>query len=323
MSPEDYVEKLYLICLGRPADKSGLQNWLQLMRATGDPACVLEGILKSSEYARRNIHGPQHACGPLIAESLARIKRQIRIVDVGAQSLGPGSHPYDGLLKIATPEIIGFDPLEKRLQERAEKEGLPSLKLLPYAIGDGSKHTLHVNDYDATSSLFPLNLELNRKFRFLDEHKTVEQIPVETHRLDDVLPEGPVDMLKLDVQGAELLVLRGAERVLTRTAVVHCETMFSPMYLGQPLFPEIEQFLTARQFALMDILVSHRYSYLTASGCESPDRLLWADAIFFRETGDFETKSVQALIAASVYGKLTLAEYLLDGTQSQNESSSC
>jgi Methyltransferase FkbM domain len=131
------------------------------------------------------------------------------------------------------------------------------------------------------------------------------------YRMDDVLPEGPVDFLKLDVQGAELMVLQAAERTLSQTAVVHCEVEFGPIYTGQPLFPSIYQYLMSRGFTLIDLLIPGRYHYVTPSGRSAQDRLLWADAVFFYETDDPTTLRVQALIAASVYNKPTLAEHLL------------
>ncbi|SNB68852.1 hypothetical protein SAMN07250955_106253 [Arboricoccus pini] len=42
------------------------------------------------------------------------------------------------------------------------------------------------------------------------------------------------------------------------------------------------------------------------------DTLVWADAIFFRRHVDAATKRVQALIAAAVYHKPSLALHLLD-----------
>jgi len=46
----------------------------------------------------------------------------------------------------------------------------------------------------------------------------VEQIDVELRRLDDVVdPERPVDLLKIDVEGAELQVLHGAARLLAHS----------------------------------------------------------------------------------------------------------
>lgn len=235
----------------------------------------------------------------------------LRIVDVGAQSLGIGSHPYQPLLTICEADVIGFDPLEEKLRERAETEGSAGLTLLPYAVGDGNTHTLYINNEDATSSLFPLNEFHNKCFNHLKDLCTVRTEQITTHRLDDVLQDGPVDFLKLDAQGAELMILEGADRTLFRTATIHCEVEFGPIYLGQPLFAAVEEHLLGRGFTLIDLLIPGRYHYVTPSGRAAQDQLLWADAVFFLQTDNPETQIVQALVAASVYRKPTLAEHLL------------
>ena len=307
MPPEEYVNSLYRICLKRPADPEGFSKAVELIRSTGDHTLVLQSILQSPEFAAQK---PPSISETLVDGALAGLRRRLRVVDVGAQSLGMGTHPYSPLDGICAYEVIGFDPLQNRLRERAKAEA-GALKLLPYTIGDGGLHTLYVNNDDATSSLFPLNEAHNAKFNHLCELRTVRTEAVATHRLDDVLPDGPVDFLKLDIQGAELMALRGAERVLMRTAVIHCEVAFSPYYCGMPLFAEVEQHLTPRGFILIDLLQNGRYHCLTASGRAASDCLLWADAVFFRETGNLETRRIQSVIAAVIYRKPTLAEYLL------------
>lgn len=311
MAPEDFVENLYRTCLGRPVDPSGLMTWTELIRSTGDPTLVLKGILESAEYMARAAAGSLPDCSAELERALALLDRRLRVVDVGAQSLGIGSHPYQPLLEFCEVEIIGFDPLEERLRERADAESAPGLKLLPYALGDGGTHTLYINNEDSTSSLFPVNEFHNARFHYLNKLHTVRTEQITTRRLDDVLPQGPADFLKLDVQGAELMVLEGAQRILERTAVIHCEVEFSPIYRGQPLFASVQSYLTLHGFTLIDLLVSCRYPYVAPSGRTAQGRLLWADAVFFRESDDSETQIVQALIAASVYRKPTLAEHLL------------
>jgi FkbM family methyltransferase len=311
MSSEEYVEALYRICLGRPADRAGLTAWTEVIRETSDPTRAFRGIIEGAEYAARAARWPTADCTIEVERAFAVVNRRLRIVDVGAQSLGAGSHPYDPLHGACELEIIGFDPLVERLRERAAREDPTGLRLVPFAVGDGRAHTLYVNNDDATSSIFPLNETHNVCFNHLSELRTVRTEQIPTRCLDDVVPDGVVDFLKLDVQGAELLVLQGADRTLSRTAVVHCEVEFSPIYLGQPLFSDVEQHLRARDFILIDLVISCRYHYLTPSGRVAEDRLLWADAVFFRETDDPATQRVQALVAASVYRKPTLAEHLL------------
>jgi hypothetical protein len=58
-----------------------------------------------------------------------------------------------------------------------------------------------------------------------------------------------------------------------------------------------------------------RRAYIVASGCGNADRLMSADAVFFRRAG-LDTAPVsfltQALIAWLVYGKRSLAEHLFE-----------
>jgi FkbM family methyltransferase len=241
-----------------------------------------------------------------------QLARPPRIVDVGAQLLASEGHVYDPLKKFAPIAVIGFDPLEERIQERTSAESGQNVTLLPYAIGDGAEHTLHINNDDATSSLFPLNVAYNEPFEHLTWLRTVRTEIVATHTLDEVLSADPVDFLKLDIQGGELMVLRAAPETLKRTAVVHCEVEFSPIYEGQPLYPEIQQHLNANGFELIDLFVPHRYQHLGNWTIPTQDRLMWADAVFFRRTEDRGTLAMQALIAATVYRKPSFARHLLE-----------
>ncbi len=314
LTPEEFVIALYRCCLGREPEPDGLAAWSRQISLHGDPTAVLAGIMASEEYrfkATAADQGIEARCAAIANEARRALGRPLRIVDIGAQLLGPGSNPYDPLASYPPVDIIGFDPLEKRLAERAEVEAQQGVTLLPYAIGDGERHTLYINNDDATSSLYPLNATFNASFNHLCELRTVDVQTVVTKRLDDVLPPGPVDFLKLDVQGAELMVVKSAQRTLEKTAIVHCEVEFASIYRGQPLYPEIQQFLNLCGFELIDLLIPGRYHYVAQDGGEAQDRLLWADAVFFRVTDDPDTLRAQSLIAAAVYRKPTLASHLL------------
>jgi hypothetical protein len=59
-----------------------------------------------------------------------------------------------------------------------------------------------------------------------------------------------IDLLKLDLQGAERLVLAGALQILDRVRVIYIEVFFEPLYSGAWLFGEINEFLSGRGFKL-------------------------------------------------------------------------
>lgn len=74
-------------------------------------------------------------------------------------------------------------------------------------------------------------------------------------RLDDLESlrhlAGPI-FLKLDVQGYEMEVLKGGERVLAETEVVLMEVSLLPYNKGAPLMPEVVAFMDARGFTPYD-----------------------------------------------------------------------
>lgn len=101
-----------------------------------------------------------------------------------------------------------------------------------------------------------------------------ESVWLKTSTLDDLCASegiGNPDLLVLDVQGAELLVLRGAERVIANAKCICTEINERPLYAGAALLPELDAFLGAHGF--------HRAATtLTIHG--------YGDALFVRS--DFE-----------------------------------
>jgi FkbM family methyltransferase len=316
MTSNDYVKALYRLLFNRPPDPKGLHHWSELIANGSNPMDVLQAFLVSEEYRRRNGESEPESLRTAVIHGARQMLRghPLFIVDVGAQILAWEDHIYQPLIASdLSCEVLGFEPLAHRLRERADKERNVSLTLLPYAIGDGKPHTLHVNNDDGTSSLYPLNPEASRNLEGLDTLYTVRTERLATRRLDDVLPQRPVHFLKLDIQGFELRALEHAVDTLFRTAVVHCEVEFYPLYVGQPLFPQVHSFLTVHGFEFIDLVKPTRLSPAVPSGRKGPERLVFADAVFFRKCPPQEREllQVQAMIALLVYQKPVLAEALL------------
>ena len=77
--------------------------------------------------------------------------------------------------------------------------------------------------------------------------KAKNKITVSTKTIDDLDFNGKltdVDFMKIDVQGAELDVLKGGVNYLKNNLVgLESEVEFSSMYQDQPLFSELEIFV--------------------------------------------------------------------------------
>ena len=111
---------------------------------------------------------------------------------------------------------------------------------------------------------------------------TLSTQPAATRRLDTIPEVSGCDYLKIDVQGAELKVLSGAPELLKMVSAVHLEMEFDEVYLGQPLFSEIDAHLRAAGFELIDLYAPGYGPTVEAPpGCEG-SRLLWHDALYMK-----------------------------------------
>jgi FkbM family methyltransferase len=79
----------------------------------------------------------------------------------------------------------------------------------------------------------------------------------EGKRLDDLFRDRTFDLLKLDVQGAELDVLYGGSRILAHARVVILEMSLLSCNDGAPLADEVIAFLRERDWLIYDLLGPH------------------------------------------------------------------
>lgn len=91
-----------------------------------------------------------------------------------------------------------------------------------------------------------------------------------------------IDFIKIDVQGYELEVLKGASKYLPGCDFILMEVSLIPVNKGCPMVTEIIEFMSSKKFRLFDICELHRRK----------DNSLWqADFLFINEASKFLPKS--------------------------------
>ncbi|MEJ0071047.1 MAG: FkbM family methyltransferase [Pseudomonadota bacterium] len=123
---------------------------------------------------------------------------------------------------------------------------------------------------------------------------------VQTRRLDDMLVEGLPDFIKIDVQGAELDILRHGRRVLSTATVIEVEAEFVALYKNQPLFGDLQAFLRDEGFVLHKLIDVVGHSLAPPDAAYPVNQLLWADAIFVRDFARLERYEDDELLRAAL-----------------------
>ncbi|WP_300296531.1 FkbM family methyltransferase [Ferrovibrio sp.] len=211
---------------------------------------------------------------------------RVKVVDVGANPID-GDPPYATLLRGGHADIVGFEPNLEALAKLNSQKG-PTETYLPYAVGDGGRHTLNFCQAPGMTSLLKPNPEVINLFHGFPAWGTVVGTEeIDTRRLDDIPETEGMDLLKIDVQGAELMVFQNATQRLAEAVVIQTEVEFLQMYVDQPLFGDVDCFLRSQGF------VFHRF-FPTVSRTIQPmlvgdniyagmSQIFWADAIFVRD----------------------------------------
>ena len=231
--------------------------------------------------------------------------KPIKIIDVGALELAGQDDLYNALYSQCSCEIIGFDP---QVRETITTAGERSVKtILPIAVGNGQVARFHSTEYRGASSMLRPNQILLEQFIALPTMLTVRQeSEIQTTRLDDIKEVDGCDLLKIDVQGGELNVLKGALDLLREVSIVLTEVEFSAVYEDQPLFADIDKFLRDQGFFLHDFKNPGYSAYKAGVFNDLKGRLLWMDAVYVKEPSMMEKLDPESILKAVLMAHVLL-----------------
>jgi FkbM family methyltransferase len=189
------------------------------------------------------------------------------VFDVGA-NVGQTARAF--LRAFPDAIIYSFEPDPGSFQKLFEATA-GQRRVRPYNVALGREEgnaKLFRFKFDQTNSLLPKARGAEQYVADAEYLTEVGEVPVEVTCIESFCRKHGVekiDLLKIDTQGYELEILNGAQGLLSSAAVslIYIEVCFVRYYEGQPLFPEIYQFLYDRGYRFVGLyesgFVTHCY----------------------------------------------------------------
>lgn len=250
----------------RPGPKDGRQDSREGFRKLRKLARLIRTRSFRRALSRRVAAAIEHEEVPFLHDHKT-------VIDVGAHH---GQFAIFARERFPRARVYCFEPLPEALRVfRGVLGEDPQVKLFSLALGSevSTSQAMHVSKLDDSSSLLPIMPRYTTAFPGTDEDASVA-VPVST--LDQVMePEAAKRpcLLKIDVQGFELQVLRGGERTLDSVDELLIECSFVELYAGQALAGELISHMWARGFRLVGVFGMKR---------DLAGRCLQADLLFDR-----------------------------------------
>jgi FkbM family methyltransferase len=266
-------------------------------------------------------------------DALARLLGDVRLacIDVGARGgMQNAWRPFASLLEL---DAFEPDPEACRREQQAQR---PNEHWHPVGLAASTgKATLHVLKKASSSSLYPPNTAVMRQYSRGNVGESSTPVEIDVQALGDFLAASPrprPNLMKLDVQGAELPILRSMrDEQWSNLLGVQTELNFIPFYQGQPLFWELDAYLRGRGMLLFDIIpvriyrvrdgIEHYYLRkhlnITSNRRDISCRAVTGDAFYLRdpqsvlEAGD-RTEFFKLLVILMIYRFLDEALWLCE-----------
>ena len=172
----------------------------------------------------------------------------IQLMDVGASAINevPIYHP---LLQAGLAHLNAFEGDPRQIEGIRAAYG-DSATVYPDFLFDGSEQTLYLaSPQSGMTSLLradPAALAFFNGFQDFGRVEATEQVT--TRRLDDIDGLPSIDFVKMDIQGAELTVLKNGTEKLRNCLAIQLEVSYICLYDNQPSFGDVDVWMRAQGY---------------------------------------------------------------------------
>jgi FkbM family methyltransferase len=218
-------------------------------------------------------------------------QQKLTVADVGAR-LGYESHWTHFGDQV---RMIGFEPDPEECEKVNRELGGSGHRCYPVALHRSrARRTFYITSTPPSCGFYKPDQGFFSRIPNERSVQVLRTVEIETTDFDSFAREqgvGPVDFMKLDVEGAELDVLMGAEKSLSEDILgVSVEVAFYPFHEHRPVFRDLDAFLWSKGFALFDLecvryarKILSPFLFHPAPGSTREGQVIWGQAIYFRD----------------------------------------
>lgn len=217
------------------------------------------------------------------------------IADVGAAG-GPELRwkPWEAFCFFYT-----FDP-----DPRTKQWSCPSRNYPTGLWSHPCTQTLHLASYPPASSLFKPNTDWLSSFPTSKAMQETGLCSIELEALDRVLADQKVDFLKIDAEGAELEILKGAQEKISHECLgLQLEALFCPIRHNAPTFADLDIFVRNFDFQLFQIQREHWIRNNHIASYESAPQLIWGNVLYLLPKKAFLSRLKASPNPTALFGK--------------------
>ena len=257
---------------------------------------------------------------------ILEIGKKIEIMDIGAAAIAE-TPVYKILIDLGLGNLNAFEG-DKRQSQKLKDEYGTNIKLFEKFIFDGNEQNLYLCTAESgmTSVLKPNQNALNFFNGF--GGFTIEKVEkIKTTKLNDVDGLPSIDFAKMDIQGAELTVLKNGTKKLKDCLAVQLEVSYICLYENQPGFGEIDSWMRSQGFVphcFLDIKRWSIYPTIFNNNFRTPgNQLLESDIVYikdplkFNSLGDEQLKKI-AIISHYCFQSADLSGFVFLELEKRN-----
>lgn len=244
------------------------------------------------------------------------------ILEIGAVPLEGETEPFHALLQLFPGSRINAFEVDPDLCARLNAGAPPGLTYHPVPLGrTEEERSFYMTNNPMCASLYKPNERFIEKYNGMEVAMLKETSTIRTVSLDHFVAGnniGPVDFIKIDIQGAELDVFQGGESTLKDVVAIVSEVEFVHHYENQPLFGDVCGFL-AKHGQLF-----HKFRGLSGRSLRPiifnndpyfATQHIWSDAVYIKDPMNLAAFSSDQLLKLAVlmfmYGSPDVSIYCL------------